>query len=215
MWQRIQTVADIAINHILTRKNTKYHEKLLAKFCTKQEFERSTNRSWSISGRHFVHQSTRVWRSPIPVYRRSRRFGGKNNEGLCWLPCFRQNLQTCFRGMPLQWARRRVQSGSLFNAIFLFWRRELLNEGWESGGKGGQKYGRRENVVREAEDSDPLSPPPNSQESSLKDTISSYGPHNSHPLRYITDEKQQKRTGQLVEINICGTVVARILVLDQ
>ena len=78
-----------------------------------------------------------------------------------------------------------------------------------------KKYGRRENVVREAEDSDPLSPPPNSQESSLKDTISSYGPHNSHPLRYITDEKQQKRTGQLVEINICGTVVARILVLDQ
>ena len=58
-------------------RNTKYHEKLLAKFCTKQEFERSTNRSWSISGRHFVHQSTRVWRSPIPVYRRSRRFGGK------------------------------------------------------------------------------------------------------------------------------------------
>lgn len=58
-------------------------------------------------------------------------------------------------------------------------------------------------------------PPPNSQESSLKDTICSYGPQNSHPLRYITDEKQQKRTGQLVEINICGTVVARILVLDQ
>ena len=62
-------------------------------------------------------------------------------------------------------------------------------------------------MVREAEDSDPLSPPPpNSQESSLKDTISSYGPQNSHPLRYITDEKQQKRTGQLVEINKCECV---------
>ena len=61
----------------------------------------------------------------------------------------------------------------------------------------------------------PCPPPPNSQESSLKDTISSYGPQNSHPLRYITNEKQQKRTGQLVEINICGTVVTRIPVLDQ
>ena len=77
MWQRIQTVADIAINHILTREIQSITKKLLTKFCTKQEFERSTNRSWSISGRHFVHQSTRVWRSPIPVYRRSRRFGGK------------------------------------------------------------------------------------------------------------------------------------------
>ena len=34
-------------------------------------------------------------------------------------------------------------------------RREQHNQGWESGGKGTQKYGRRENVVQEAGDSDP------------------------------------------------------------
>ena len=39
-------------------------------------------------------------------------------------------------------------------------RREQHNEGWESGGKGAQKYERRENVVREAGDSDPPVPPP-------------------------------------------------------
>ena len=32
---------------------------------------------------------------------------------------------------------------------------EQDNEGWESGGKGAQNYGRRENVVREVGDSDP------------------------------------------------------------
>ena len=37
---------------------------------------------------------------------------------------------------------------------------EKHNEGWESGGKGAQKYGRRENVVGETGDSDPLSHPP-------------------------------------------------------
>ena len=37
----------------------------------------------------------------------------------------------------------------------LTWRREQHNQGWESGGKGAQKYGRRENVVQEAGDSDP------------------------------------------------------------
>ena len=80
-------------------------------------------------------------------------------------------VQTCFKGMPLQWARRRVRSGSLFNAIFLkvnpgfwsswlTWRREQHNEGWESGGRrGAQKYGRQENVVKEALPS-PVSPPP-------------------------------------------------------
>ena len=67
-------------------------------------------------------------------------------------------VQTCFKGMPLQWARRRVRSGSLFNAIFLkvnpgfwsswlTWRREQHNEGWESGGKGAQKYGRQETLT--------------------------------------------------------------------
>ena len=74
-------------------RNTKYHEKLLAKFCTKQEFERSTNRSWSISGRHFVHQSTRVWRSPIPVYRRSRRFGGKITKASAGYPASDKNCK--------------------------------------------------------------------------------------------------------------------------
>ena len=43
---------------------------------------------------------------------------------------------------------------------WLTWTLERYYEGWESGGKGAQKYGRRENVVREAEDSGPpLSPP--------------------------------------------------------
>ena len=46
-----------------------------------------------------------------------------------------------------------------FQRNFLFWRREQHNEGWESGGKGAQKYGRQENVVREAGDSDPRVPP--------------------------------------------------------
>ena len=46
---------------------------------------------------------------------------------------------------------------------WLSWTLERYYEGWESGGKGAQKYGRRENVVREAEDSGPpvsLYPPP-------------------------------------------------------
>ena len=34
-------------------------------------------------------------------------------------------------------------------------RREQHNQGWESGGKGAQKYRRRENVAQEAGDSDP------------------------------------------------------------
>ena len=38
---------------------------------------------------------------------------------------------------------------------WLTWTLERYYEGWESGGKGAQKYGRRENVVREAEDSGP------------------------------------------------------------
>ena len=77
-------------------------------------------------------------------------------------------VQTCFKGMPLQWARRRVRSGSLFNAIFLkvnpgfwssrlTWRREQHNEGWESGGKGAQKYGRQETLTSHVFF---LSPPP-------------------------------------------------------
>ena len=45
-------------------------------------------------------------------------------------------VQTCFKG-----------------------RREQHNEGWESWGEGAQKYGRRENVVREAGDP-PVPPPP-------------------------------------------------------
>ena len=40
----------------------------------------------------------------------------------------------------------------------LTWRRKQHNEGRESGGKGAQKYGRRENVVREAGDSYPPVP---------------------------------------------------------
>ena len=79
-------------------------------------------------------------------------------------------VQTCFKGMPLQWARRRVRSGSLFKAIFLkvnpgfwsswlTWRREQHNEGWKSGGKGAQKYGGQEDVVQETLTS-PVSPPP-------------------------------------------------------
>ena len=47
---------------------------------------------------------------------------------------------------------------------WLTWTLERYYEGWESGGKGAQKYGRRENVVREAEDSgppvSPYPPPP-------------------------------------------------------
>ena len=47
-----------------------------------------------------------------------------------------------------------------FWSSWLTWRQEQHNEGWESGGKGAQKYGRRENVVGETGDSDPLSHPP-------------------------------------------------------
>ena len=47
-----------------------------------------------------------------------------------------------------------------FWSYWLTWRQEQHNEGQESGGKGAQKYGRRENVVQETGDSDPLSPPP-------------------------------------------------------
>ena len=46
---------------------------------------------------------------------------------------------------------------------WLSWTLERYYEGWESGGKGAQKYGRRENVVREAVESGPpvsLYPPP-------------------------------------------------------
>ena len=42
---------------------------------------------------------------------------------------------------------------------WLTWTLERYYKGWESGGKGAQKYGRRENVVREAGDSGPPSPP--------------------------------------------------------
>ena len=80
-------------------------------------------------------------------------------------------VQTCFKGMPLQWVRRRVRSGSLSNTIFLkvnpgfwssrltFWRQEQHNEGWESGGKGAQKYGRQETLTSHVFFL-PLPPPP-------------------------------------------------------
>ena len=193
-------------------RNTKYHEKLLAKFCTKQEFERSTNRSWSISGRHFVHQSTRVWRSPIPVYRRSRRFGGKITKASVGYPASDKICK-----LVSEECRFSERAGEWFTFQRNFFILKTGATQWRVG------VGRqRRTKVREAGERGtrsrrlwPPVPPPNSQESSLKDTISAYGPQNSHPLRYITDEKQQKRTGQLVEINICGTVVARILVFDQ
>ena len=41
---------------------------------------------------------------------------------------------------------------------WLSWTLERYYEGWELGGKGAQKYGRRENVVWEAGDSGPPSP---------------------------------------------------------
>ena len=47
-----------------------------------------------------------------------------------------------------------------FWSSWLTWRWKQHNEGRESGGKGAQKYGRRENVVGETGDSDPLSHPP-------------------------------------------------------
>ena len=40
---------------------------------------------------------------------------------------------------------------------WLSWTLERYYEGWELGGKGAQKYGRRENVVREEGDSGPPS----------------------------------------------------------
>ena len=45
------------------------------------------------------------------------------------------------------------------NPGWLTWRREQHNEGRESGGKGAQKYGRRENVHGKRETLTPLSPP--------------------------------------------------------
>ena len=47
-----------------------------------------------------------------------------------------------------------------FWSSWLTWRREQHNEGRESGGKGAQKYGRRENVHGKRETLTPLSPPP-------------------------------------------------------
>ena len=48
-----------------------------------------------------------------------------------------------------------------FWSSWLTWRREQHNKGRESGGKGAQNYGRRENVVREAGRLwRPCSPPP-------------------------------------------------------
>ena len=46
-----------------------------------------------------------------------------------------------------------------FWSSWLTWRREQHNEGRESGGKGAQKYGRRENVHGKRETLTPLSPP--------------------------------------------------------
>ena len=45
------------------------------------------------------------------------------------------------------------------NPGWLTWRRERHNEGWESVGKGAQKYGRRENVYGKRETLTPLCPP--------------------------------------------------------
>ena len=47
-----------------------------------------------------------------------------------------------------------------FWSSWLTWRWKQHNEGRESGGKGAQKYGRRENVVGETGDSDPPRPTP-------------------------------------------------------
>ena len=143
-------------------RNTKYHEKLLTKFRTKQEFERSTNRSWSISGRHFVHQNTRVTvpDTSLPTVKKIWR---ENNEGLCWLPRFRQKLQTYFRGMPLQWARRRVRSGSLFNAIFFYFEDgSNTMKGRSREAKGDKNTGGGRTWYEKQKTLTPCPPPPNS-----------------------------------------------------
>lgn len=41
---------------------------------------------------------------------------------------------------------------------FITRRREYYHEGWKSGGKGAQNFGRRERVVRKVEGCDPLTP---------------------------------------------------------
>ena len=88
------------------------------------------------------------------------------------MPCnyFHRDPMIPAKTKARKWTRMSsLGTGWKLNPVFwsswLTWRREQPNEGWELGGKGAQKYGRREagggrreNVVREAGDSDPVSP---------------------------------------------------------
>ena len=70
---------------------------------------------------------------------------------------------------------------------WLSWTLERYYEGWESGGKGAQKYGRRENVVREAEDSgppvSPYPPPPLSRSNKEETFFFLFATNNVHRAR--------------------------------
>ena len=75
-------------------------------------------------------------------------------------------------------------------------RREQHNQGWESGGKGAQKYGRRENVAQEAGDSDPSVTPHrkmnNKTSAAYKSTVGGgtwYGKLETDPLSPLTESE--------------------------
>ena len=69
---------------------------------------------------------------------------------------------------------------------WLSWTLERYYEGWESGGKGAQKYGKRENVIREAEDSGPPVspyPPPLSRSNKEETFFFLFATNNVHRAR--------------------------------
>ena len=61
-----------------------------------------------------------------------------------------------------------------FWSSWLTWTLERYYEGWESGGKGAQNNGRRENMVREAGDSDPPVSPHSSSSGQKSSSIQPY-----------------------------------------
>ena len=65
---------------------------------------------------------------------------------------------------------------------WLSWTLERYYEGWESGGKGAQKYGKRENVVREASVS-PYPPPPLSRSNKKETFFFLFATNNVHRAR--------------------------------
>ena len=166
MWHRIQTVADIAINHILTREIQSITKSCSQNFAQNKNLkEVQTVVGASVAAILFTRAP--VWRSPIPVYRRSRRFGGKITKASVGYPASDKICKLVSE--ECRFSERAGECGVVhFSTQFFYFEDGSYSmKGGSREAKEDKKYGRRENVVREAEDSDPLSPPPNSQESSL------------------------------------------------